>query len=129
MATPCITTGAGSYREAFAAAYGPVPKEHIVHHKCQNRRCKNPEHLVALTASAHRKEHVRLRKSVPYRRPSEGAYPPRVKVRTRRTTAQAKLAPVPKIVFDIRPYVERAIAKWDFERAWRQNPVTQASTF
>jgi hypothetical protein len=35
---------------------GPVPDKFHVHHKCENKRCVNPDHLEAISAKKHRKE-------------------------------------------------------------------------
>jgi len=32
-----------------------VPRDHIVHHRCENRRCINPTHLRVITPSQHMK--------------------------------------------------------------------------
>ena len=44
------------HRIFYVAFIGPVPHGKELHHKCDNRRCVKPSHLVPLT----RKEHIRL---------------------------------------------------------------------
>lgn len=45
------------HRLAYAAAYGPIPHRHDIHHRCGVRRCHNPEHLEALPHAAHARLH------------------------------------------------------------------------
>lgn len=40
--------GAWAYRAYYEVAYGPIPPDHDIHHKCNNPSCVNPEHLEAM---------------------------------------------------------------------------------
>ena len=42
-----------AHRVAYELEVGPVPKNHDLHHLCENRRCVNPKHLEPLSRSAH----------------------------------------------------------------------------
>jgi hypothetical protein len=56
---PSRGTKAGSYlvhRRVYEQAIGEIPAGHQVHHRCEEPRCVNPEHLETQTA----KEHARL---------------------------------------------------------------------
>lgn len=44
------------HRYAFSLVHGPLAPGLQVHHKCRNRKCGNPAHLMAVTS----KEHHRL---------------------------------------------------------------------
>lgn len=44
------------HREAYEHAYGPIPDRWVVHHKCYEKRCVNPDHLEAMSMA----EHLRL---------------------------------------------------------------------
>ena len=35
-----------AHRVAYESAFGPIPKDQVVRHTCDNMRCCNPEHLV-----------------------------------------------------------------------------------
>ena len=45
-----------AHRHMWERVHGAVPTGHDLHHKCENKRCVNPEHLELVV----RKEHVRL---------------------------------------------------------------------
>lgn len=51
----------GAERRAHVLSYefyiGPVPPGHEVHHRCLNKLCVNPGHLIALTPEQHQAEH------------------------------------------------------------------------
>lgn len=42
------------HRWSYSYHVGPIPDGHEIHHTCRNRRCFNPDHLVAITRTAHR---------------------------------------------------------------------------
>ena len=46
------------HREVAARAYcdGALPQGAVVHHRCSNKRCLNPEHLQVTTAQANNAE-------------------------------------------------------------------------
>lgn len=46
------------HRLAYAARYGEILSDKVVHHRCHNRGCVNPEHLEALTRGEHNLEHI-----------------------------------------------------------------------
>lgn len=53
-----------AHRLAYEEIYGPIPAGYHVHHRCETRRCVNPDHLEPLTPRDHRRRHagaVRLR--------------------------------------------------------------------
>lgn len=52
-----------AYRLAYALWVGDLPTgcHSVVHHRCENRLCLRPSHLVLMTKSEHGREHQRLR--------------------------------------------------------------------
>lgn len=46
---------------AYWFAYGEIPEGHVIHHRCENKRCVNPDHLEAVLASRHLSNHGRER--------------------------------------------------------------------
>lgn len=65
-----------AHRVAYVLAKGAIPDGHTIDHLCQNRRCCNPAHLEAVTAS----ENVRRRRE-PTNQPSK--YRPRKRTAAR----------------------------------------------
>jgi hypothetical protein len=45
------------HRVAYELYVGPIPDEHEVHHRCENRACFNPAHLEAMDRIEHRHHH------------------------------------------------------------------------
>ena len=46
-----------NHKQVFEQANGPVPDGYLVHHKCLNKGCTNPEHLVLMKQGEHTKFH------------------------------------------------------------------------
>jgi len=44
-----------AHRLAYALQYGAVPTDKDVHHRCENKRCCNPNHLELLDHAVHGK--------------------------------------------------------------------------
>lgn len=77
MNTPCILytgrirkDGYGFHKNselahirAYRLAKGEIPYKHIIHHKCVNRLCINPEHLEAVLQKDHPDAAVMLKRS------------------------------------------------------------------
>lgn len=47
------------HRVTYRLKKGRIPAGKEVHHTCENRRCRNPEHLVLKTHRAHMRLHRR----------------------------------------------------------------------
>ena len=47
----------GAHRFAYELAFGAISGRLVVHHKCFNRDCVNPDHLAAVTQSVNLSEH------------------------------------------------------------------------
>jgi hypothetical protein len=54
----------GAHVYAYVRENGPVPKGHLVHHRCNVRCCVNPQHLEATTYSKNAIDGWRRRKSI-----------------------------------------------------------------
>jgi hypothetical protein len=51
-----------AHRVVYEEVVGPIPAAHELHHRCENPRCVNPDHLEPVTRAEHAKRHVELRK-------------------------------------------------------------------
>lgn len=58
-----MKTQVQAHRFAYETIVGPIPDGQHLHHICENPGCVNPAHLVPLTPSDHKHEHVRLRRA------------------------------------------------------------------
>jgi hypothetical protein len=54
--------GIGAHRVLYEARKGPIPRGYHLHHKCENPRCVNPDHLEPMTMSDHMKLHHAMRR-------------------------------------------------------------------
>lgn len=46
-----------AYKVAWEFKFGPIPKGLELHHKCENRKCVNPDHLELTTHKQHQMKH------------------------------------------------------------------------
>ena len=57
---PVLGAGGSTYRAhrlSYEIWVAPLPEGQDVHHRCEQKMCVNPDHLVALSRSEHRREH------------------------------------------------------------------------
>jgi hypothetical protein len=52
-----IFRGEWAYRVAYTIYKGPIPVGWEVHHKCENSKCVNPQHLETSQPEEHRRKH------------------------------------------------------------------------
>lgn len=64
--------GGMAHRYVYEATVGPLLTKCFVHHKCENKRCVNPDHLELMTAAEHNAHHLALGVSAPRRGRSTG---------------------------------------------------------
>lgn len=50
--------GVRGHRFSYEKFVGPIESGNVIHHKCHNKACINPEHLEQMTPVAHKNEHV-----------------------------------------------------------------------
>jgi len=43
-----------AHRWSYEHTYGPIERGKVIHHKCENKMCVNPEHLQQVTVSYNR---------------------------------------------------------------------------
>jgi hypothetical protein len=63
-----VNFGQGSFPEfahrwVYEMLVGPIPPDHVLHHKCEVKGCVNPAHLEPLTHSDHMSLHHQLRRT------------------------------------------------------------------
>ena len=46
-----------AHRYAYMLVVGPIPADHVVHHRCENKLCVNPAHLICLPWGVHTQLH------------------------------------------------------------------------
>jgi hypothetical protein len=51
--------GEQAHRYSYRIHHGPIPKGAVIHHRCFNKRCVNPNHLQAVTPQQNIDENVR----------------------------------------------------------------------
>lgn len=56
--SPQPNTSRLAHRVSYEVFVGQIPDGFVVHHKCHNTMCINPDHLEPMTASDHRAEHA-----------------------------------------------------------------------
>lgn len=52
-----ITRNGLAHRVFYTIRVGPIPHGHVLHHKCQNRACVNPEHMEPQEVGEHISRH------------------------------------------------------------------------
>lgn len=60
---PCVGINKVTYlvhHLVWLVKHGPVPKTHQIHHRCENKRCINDQHLELLTPTEHAGRHSKL---------------------------------------------------------------------
>ena len=53
-----METQAVNYRKAYEESGQVIPEGWHVHHLCENNRCRNPAHLIAVSPEDHAKIHA-----------------------------------------------------------------------
>lgn len=52
-----------AHRFTYAAANGPIPDDHAVHHTCEEKTCVNPSHLRCLSNEEHGRHHYAIQEA------------------------------------------------------------------
>ena len=47
-----------AYRMAYELLVGPIPKGYVIHHRCHNPLCVNPDHLETMIPGEHTRMHL-----------------------------------------------------------------------
>jgi hypothetical protein len=48
-----------AHRAAYELVKGKIPRHKQIHHVCENVRCINPDHMIAVTHQQHRRLHLK----------------------------------------------------------------------